>query len=738
MGLFGGRTRLDEFSRCVRLNIVVASRGIPWKDVNRIRRAAAVLAVCAALCRAEAGVAASPSGPSDVHALLDVPYLSQTPALCGGAAVAMLMRYWGARDVFPQDFAPLVGPGEGGILTGALASAVRDRGWQAVVMAGTGQDARARIRSEVDQGRPVIALIEVGPRAYHYVVIVGSTDQQVVVHDPARAPFRVLPWTDFDKAWVATGRWMMLILPPDGFRPRSDAARAPAPSSDQAVAADLTPCRALVDRDVDLALAGDRDGAEQGLVAATHLCPDDPAAWRELAGVRFSQSRWSEAQVLALSAVRLAPDDTYAWQLVATSRYLMGDLSGALAAWNHTGDPHIDAVDIQGAGRTRQPVVARAAGLEPRQVLTPEAFGLALRRVGEVPAASNARMSYESLDGGLAKVNVFFDERPLVPSGWVTFAGMGARALLYDEVTVDVAGPLGAGDLESVSGRWSAERPRLAVNLAVPSPKGSGTVSLDASWEAQSYDATPSSLGATLVREPRRRVGLHVADWSTRWLRWQTGAALDTLREYDDLDATETRFKPRDYLGVESALDIRLAGDHLALVASGGWWAPFAGGDRFATGGLLAAWRSTDETTHPSWSAVTGFDAANRAAPLALWSGAGTGEGRSDLLRAHPLLDGDVLTGAAFGRDLAHASFEYDRPVGVTVAGGLSVAAFVDTARAWHRMNGLETSPLFIDAGVGVRLHAPGPDGGVRIDIAHGLLGGGTTLSAGWVGAWPR
>jgi hypothetical protein len=707
------------------------------KDVNGIRRATAVLAVCAALCRGEAGAAASPPGPSDVHALLDVPYLSQTPALCGGAAVAMLMRYWGQRDVFPQDFATLVGPGEGGILTGALASAVRGRGWQAVVVAVAGEDARARIRSEIDQGRPIIALIEVGPHTYHYVVIVGSTDQQVVLHDPARAPFRVLPWADFDKAWVATGRWMMLVLPPDGYRP-GDAAGAAAPSSDEAVAADVTPCRALVERGVDLALAGDRDGAEAGLVAATNLCPGDPASWRELAGLRFSQSRWPEAQALALSAARLAPDDTYAWQLVATSRYLMGDLTGALAAWNRTGDPHIDAVDIHGAGRTRQPVVAHAAGLQPRQVLTPEAFGLALRRVGEVPSGSNARMSYESLDGGLAKVNVFFDSRPLVPSGWVTFASMGARALLYEELQVDVAGPLGAGDLESVSWRWSAERPRVALDLAVPSPKGSGTVTLDASWEDQSYDATPSLLGATVVREPRRRVGLHLADWSTSWLRWQTGAALDTLREHDGLDATATRFTPRDYLGVESALDIRLAGDHLALGASEGWWAPFAGGDRFATGALRAAWRSTSDATRPSWSAVTGIEAANRVAPLALWSGAGTGEGRSELLRAHPLLEDDVLTGAVFGRDVAHATFEYDRPVGETVAGGLSVAAFVDTARAWHLMNGLDTSPLFVDAGVGVRLRAPGPDGGVRIDVAHGLRGGGTTLSAGWVGVWPR
>jgi hypothetical protein len=689
----------------------------------RIERAVAVLLVGAMLSVTERGVAA--------HALLDVPYVSQTPELCGGAAVAMVLRYWGERDVFPKDFAPLVGTGDGGILTSVLASAVRDRGWQALVVPAADDTARTRIRSEIDQGRPLIALIEVEPHTYHYVVIVGSTDQEVVFHDPARAPFRVLRWAEFDRAWTATGRWMMLVLPPSGFRPgdQGDNVARDTLSSNAAADVDQTPCVALVERGVHLALAGDREGAEQGLVAATVLCPNDPAPLRELAGLRFSQSRWSEAQRLALSAVHLAPGDAYAWQLVATSRYLAGDLMGALDAWNRTGEPRIDTIDMHGAERTRQPVVVRAAGLQPRQVLTPEVFGRALHRLRELPVASNARMRYEPImtsGGGLAKLDIFIDERQVVPSGWLALATLGARALLLDELRVDVAGPLGEGELASAAWRWSAGRPRVALGLALPSPQWlPGIVSFDTSWERQSYDATPSSDDATLVREERRSVGLHVADWSTSWLRWQTGATLD-------------RFGARDYLAVENSLDVRLAGDRLALAASGGWWAPFAGGDRFATGGLLAAWRSTDEATRPFWSAVTEIGVASRMAPLALWQGAGTGQGRSGLLRAHPLLKGDVLTGAIFGRDVAHGSLEYVRPVRQTLAGGLSIAGFVDVARAWHRLNGLDTSPLYVDAGVGVRVRAPGTGGAIRIDVAHGLRGGGTTLSASWGGAWPR
>jgi hypothetical protein len=269
----------------------------------------------------------------------------------------------------------------------------------------------------------------------------------------------------------------------------------------------------------------------------------------------------------------------------------------------------------------------------------------------------------------------------------------------------------------------------VSLGLAMPSLLGlPGIVSIDGSWERQSYDATPSAGAATLVREERRRVGLQLGDWSTSWLRWQTGAALDHLREYGDSD--QDRLDSRDYLSVDGTLHARLAADHLALVASAGWWTPLSGGNRFGAGNLLAAWRTTGDASMPSWSAVTEMSVASGAAPLALWQGAGTGQGRSGLLRAHPLLSDGVLTGPVFGRDVAHASLEYARPVIRRRAGGLAIAGFVDAARAWHRLNGLGTSPLYVDAGVGVRVNGPGPGGAIRIDIAHGLRGGGTTLSA--------
>ena len=701
-----------------------------------IARAVAILLAGAMLSLAGGGAAAAAPVEPEAHTLLDVPYLPQTPELCGGAAVAMVLRYWGERNVFPEDFGSLVAPGDGGILTAALTAAVRDRRWLARVVPAARDTARARIQSEIDRGRPLIALIEVAPRTYHYVVIVGLTDGDVVLHDPARAPFRVLRWAEFERAWEATGRWMMLVLPPVGFRPDGDdgVARTAPPSSGVEVRDAGTPCGALVGRGVQLALTGDRGQAEQALVAATGLCPNEAAAWRELAGLRFSESRWSEARDLALSAVRLEPDDTYAWQVVAASRYLMGDAMGALDAWNHAGEPRMDTIGIHGADRTRQPVVARAAGWQPRQVLTSDAFALALRRLRELPIASDARMRYEPTGGGLARVEIFLDERQTLPGGWWDVAVHGARALLLDQLQIDVAGPLGAGETASVAWRWAAARPSLAVGLALPSPPGlPGVVSLSGLWERQSYDAMPAS-GAAVVRGTRRRLGAHVADWSASWLRWQTGAALDRLS--DDDDRAEDHFDARDHLAVDGSVDVRL-GNRLALAVSGGWWLPFAGGKRFSAGGLLAAGRSTDDAARPAWSGVTEVAVTSRSAPLALWHGAGTGQGRSGLLRAHPLVSDGVVTGPVFGRTVARGSLEYARPVARALGGALSIAGFVDAARAWRRLRGLETSPLYVDAGVGVRVRGTGPGRELRIDIARGLLGGGTAISADWRRTWP-
>jgi len=118
--------------------------------------------------------------------VLDVPFISQSELLCGGAAAAMVMRYWGERGVDAESFRALVDANAGGIRTDALAASLRDRAWNAVALQGSSE----AIAKELQQGRPVIALLEDRPRTYHYVVVVARNADGVVFHDPARTPFR--------------------------------------------------------------------------------------------------------------------------------------------------------------------------------------------------------------------------------------------------------------------------------------------------------------------------------------------------------------------------------------------------------------------------------------------------------------------------------------------------------------------------------------------------------------------
>jgi hypothetical protein len=666
-----------------------------------------------------------PSVPQQpAHALLDVPFVAQTPELCGGAAVSMVLRYWGQRDVFPQDFAPLVSRGDGGILTGTLAAAVRDRGWTALVDPPPADRARERFSAELDRGRPIIALIQVAPRVYHYIVIVGVTASEVVFHDPARAPFRVLDWAAFDRDWAAANRWMMIALPPASAPPGAPAGLTPVSPPANATAA--TPCSALVAHAIETALAGQSAEAEMELAAARRICPTDAAAWRETAGLRFTQKRWAEANDLATTAARLAPEDRYSWELAATSRYLLGDRSGALAAWNRIGEPRVDAVIVHGAERTHVPVVVRSAGLEPRALLTPGEFTKALRRLRDVPALSTADIKFEPQQGGAANLDIAVVERPAWPSSRAGLFLLAARPVMQRELRVDVSGLSGAGEAAFAAWRFAKRRPKVSAALAFPSPRWlTGVTAFSAMWERQHYD-TALGGGAPLFVETRRRAGLELSDWASSWIKWQAGGALD-------------RFNEANYFSADASLVARAPGNRFALRASAGSWLPVADGRRFATAGVRTALRSSADVTRPTLAVGAEYQRAGDAAPLAVWPSAGMGFGteRASPLRGHQLVEDGIVKGDVLGRRLVSGSIEYTQPVGSVRGATFSVATFVDAARATRPRAGFAAPPTYVDAGVGLRIRLPGGLGGVRIDVGHRLGAGRTIVSAGWLPPWP-
>lgn len=662
-----------------------------------------------------AAPAARAQPPAGALHLLDVPYLPQSEALCGGAAVAMVMRFFGETGIYAETFSPLVDPQAGGIRGADLLADLKARGWTAESARGDAPFVRAQIAAR----RPVIALIEDRPARFHYVVVVGWARDRVIVHDPARAPYRLLDEARFMEAWSASDFWTLIATPPPAAagrsRPAVTASPPPAVADVSEAPADAdAACAPLVAEGVRLATTGDPGGGRQLLQAAGDACPRSPAPWRELAGIHVLASEWGDAAREARHALANAPADPLAARILGTALFLDGHAEAALDAWNVVGEPRIELVNVTGLERTRYQVVARQMALRPQELLTRRAFEAARRRLAELPAAQRTSLAYRPGQQGRAQVDAVVMERPLAPRGALPLSAMALRGLSDREISASLASPSGGGELWTASWRWWVHRPRYAASLAAPAPFG-GTWRVDGFSERQTYAAGPSDMTGRF-EESRRHAGVRMANWTGRATRWDVGAALDAWR-----GAGRS-------ISLGAGVEQRLLSDRLALRAGAGRW---LGGIETWTTNASADWRSSVSHEGTVWLARAGGDAAASNAPLALWPGAGTGQGRDVLLRAHPLLHDGVIRGGAFGRRLLHGGLEGRRwlPVGRGVL-RMAPAVFLDAARAAWGVAG-STSRTQWDAGAGVRLALPAA-GIVRVDLARGLRDGTAALSIGW------
>ena len=669
---------------------------------------------------------------------LDVPYLSQTEAMCGGAAVAMLFRYWGEAHADIQAFAALADKRAGGITTQALVDAVDRRGWQTRPFAGSID----LLREQLQRGRPVVILIQDRPGRYHFVVVTGLTGNEVIVHDPAWGPSRHVPVKRLLRDWRPTGLWSLLILP--GNARQAEAAgtgRVPQPHHGQ-----LTLAATPVETDVSgaapsacdrlLASAVDEVG-RRGLSEADAIlgdirarCPDSAGPVRELAAVRFAERRWPEASALAQQAVARDPQDEYAWDVLASSRFIQHDLFGALRAWNRIGKPRVDTVRIEGLERTKYALVAESLDLRPSALLTEERFLRAERRLAQLPDRASARVSFTPQVDGFASVDVAVAERRSRPRGRIEWAAAGMQVVLDREVEITVPGWRGQGDLWTGSWRWWDHRPRVAFAFAMPRVGTlPGVWRVEGSWEAQTYEVGGRATGST-VREERAHGGVAITDWIRGNLRYELTAGLDSWNGM------------RRAASVGALLDRRWARDRLSVAADATVGMPLTTDPGFRSAGLRISFRSSTRDWRRPVNADSvgpggalgltgGFNAVSTAAPLALWPGAGEGRARRPLLRAHPLLVEGVISGAMFGERLAYANTEaqqwFEKPLLVRIG----LAAFADVARVWRPLSST-ADPFQVDVGLGLRLKVPGRQGILRVDFGRGIRDGADALTVGW------
>lgn len=693
-----------------------------------------------------AGLEAPGSGALRV---LDVPYLPQSVDLCGGAAAAMVMRYWGDADVRPERFADLIRPEEGGIRAGELASEVRGMGWRAERV-GPGLDA---VRAHLQEGRPVILLIRVSPGLFHYVTAVAARGEEWLVHDPARAPYLRLSAAELRERWEPSGRWGMVVVPghagPEpagaagggdeghdaGEIPEERAATGEAPAS-PGEAAD--PCAGRVADGIAAAREGRSARADSLLLRAARRCPGTAAPRRELAGLRFRQERWAAAASLAEEALALEPGDGHAARILASSRFLQDDDGGALSAWNRVGEPRLTGLRVYGLRRTRYEPLRRQTGLSAGTVLSEGDLRAVRRRVAAVPAFAASRVDYRAPTDGRTELEVAVFERPVLPSSWPALGGIAARAAARRELRLPVASPAGTGELWTASWSWWEERPRVEVGVVAPAAFGvPGLWTVRGGWRRAafldgSFASSPGDgdgpMSATMVREERRRAALSLSRWLSGTLRLEAGVSVEDWRESGRA------------AGLELAGEIRGPADRIAVRAEvGGRTGP----DGRAWNGSLEArgrWPGPDGSR---LAAAAGVEAIGPRAPRMLWPGAGTGRVRRHLLRAHPLVRDGVVTGPAFGRVLAHGGVEPSVKLPLSLPVSVRAAAFLDLARAWRRDDTAGPAPadaggrLLADLGAGLRVELPGVGGRLRLDAATGLADGAEALSLGWEAPWP-
>jgi hypothetical protein len=334
----------------------------------------------------------------------------------------------------------------------------------------------------------------------------------------------------------------------------------------------------------------------------------------------------------------------------------------------------------------------------------------AARRLDSLPSVMGSSVTYTPRDDGLAQITAAVIERPVLPTTPLAVGALAIRAAVDRELQVEIVSPTGGAERWFAAWRWWDARPRLAVGLEAPAPFG-GTWRVSAADERESFAVT----GGT-SQERRRSVSVAAADWmSSRW-KWE--AELRGERWPGGASAA----------GALGGLQYQALDDRVAVGIRGGLW---TAANATWTGSVLADWRSRAQTQGTVWLGRAGVDAAGEDTPLALWSGAGTGQGRPALLRAHPLLHDGVFRDAVFGRMVASGGVEWRRWSGPRFRVlRLAPAVFVDVARAWH-------APAFadpraqMDVGAGLRIAVPGA-GVLRADLARGLRDGHTAVSFGW------
>ncbi len=155
-----------------------------------------------------------PEGVAQATQISNVPFFPQDQYQCGPAALATLLAFTGVQ-VTPEPLVDLVYlPVRQGSLQLEMLAAPRRYDRIAYPLAPRYAD----LLSEVAAGNPVLVLQDVGTMFtdWHYAVVTAfDYDAAELYLRSGTEPRVAIPFTAFERTWIKSGYWAMVVLPPD-------------------------------------------------------------------------------------------------------------------------------------------------------------------------------------------------------------------------------------------------------------------------------------------------------------------------------------------------------------------------------------------------------------------------------------------------------------------------------------------------------------------------------------------
>lgn len=322
---------------------------------RRLTLAAALMVLGSACTTLPDGGGATSRWPEEAsgQVLLDgTPFFPQEAYQCGPAALATVLAGSGI-EVEPDDLVDEVWlPARRGSLQTELLAATRQRERIAYVIG----PALEALVSELDAGRPVLVLLDLGVKArpvWHYAVVIGyDRDKDQVLLRSGTTELETLSRRRFDHAWVRASRWGFVALKPGELpggkatAPRYAAAvgdlEASGKAGDALVAYQAGLHRWTGDPILGLGAAntrwaiGDVAGAEAGLREVLRMNPREAAARNNLADI-LAQRGCLDAAAAEIALARRDAEGTALQSAVEMTSAEIAARAGGAAGGEATG-----------------------------------------------------------------------------------------------------------------------------------------------------------------------------------------------------------------------------------------------------------------------------------------------------------------------------------------------------------------------------------------------------------------